>query len=173
MGRLEHVTVEQLRDHLDDVGAKRPTLRLVVGINYKEGVSQTDLAEWYGVSRTTIHNWLTRLERLETEPAKDVLYDEDRSGRPSKLSDEQWSELLTILEERPAEYGIDAPNWSPILVQILLEEEFHVEYSRRHIRDLLHQAGYSWKTARPQYAASDERAREAFKKGFKKTNSAE
>ena len=45
MGRLEAVFADELREYLDEVEQKRPTLRLVVGINYKEGVSQSDLAE--------------------------------------------------------------------------------------------------------------------------------
>ncbi len=171
MARLENVSADELREYLDEVEQKRPALRLVVGINYKEGVTQSDLAEWYGVSRTTIHNWLNRLERLETEPFEDVIFDADRPGRPSKLTADEWDELVEILEEPPEQVGIDAPHWSPRLVQIFLQEEFDVTYSRRHIRELLHRAGLTWKTARPEYASGDERAREAFKEGFKKTES--
>ena len=148
MGRLEAVSTDELRDYLDEVEQKRPTLRLVVGINYKEGVSQTELAEWYDVSRTPIHNWLNRLERLGAEPFEEVIYDADRPGRPSKLTEDEWEQLLSILEESPAEAGIDAPHWSPRLVQLFLDDEFDVTYSRRHIRELLHQAGFTWKTAR-------------------------
>lgn len=173
MARLDHVSADELREYLEEVEQKRPTLRLVVGINYKEGVSQSDLAERYGVSRTTIHNWLTRLERLESKPFEEVIYDADRPGRPSKLTAEEWTELVAILDDPPSEVGIDAPHWSPRLLQLFLKEEFDVGYSRRHIRELLHQAGFTWKTARPEYAASDERAREAFKEGFKKTDSTE
>lgn len=173
MARLENVSTDELRDYLAEVEQKRPAIRLIVGINYKEGVSQTELAEWYGVSRTTIHNWLTRLERLGSEPFEDVIFDADRPGRPSKLTSDEWNKLVEILEEPPKEHGIDAPHWSPRLVQIVLQEQFGVEYSRRHIRELLHQAGFTWKTARPEYAAGDERARKAFKEGFKKTDSAE
>ena len=142
------MSTDELREHLDEVEQKRPTLRLVVGINYKEGVSQAELAEWYGVSRTTIHNWLNRLERLDTEPFEEVIYDADRPGRPSKLTEDEWEQLLSILEEPPTEAGVDAPQWSPRLVQLFLDDEFDVTYSRRHIRELLHQAGLTWKTAR-------------------------
>ncbi|GAB7011506.1 hypothetical protein JCM31271_34490 [Halorubrum trueperi] len=173
MARLEAVSTDKLREYLDEVEQKRPTLRVVVGINYKEGVSQSDLADWYGVSRTTIHNWLNRLERLDTESFEDVIYDADRPGRPSKLTDDGWEQLLSTLDEPPEEVGIDAPHWSPRLVQLFLQEEFDVEYSRRHIRELLHQAGLTWKTARPEYVSGDERARDAFKEGFKKTDSTE
>ena len=171
MGRLEGVSTDELREYLGEVETKRPTLRLVVGINYKEGVSQSDLAEWYGVSRTTIHNWLNRLERLETDPFAEVIYDAARPGRPSRLTDEEWAQLLSILDEPPDQVGVDAPHWSPRLVHLLLDEAFDVRYSRRHVRELLHQAGFWWNTARSDDTAGDERAREASREAFGTTDS--
>lgn len=168
MARLEQVSADELREYLDDVTEKRPTLRLVVGINYKEGVSQSALADWYAISRTTVHNWLSRLERLADEPFEDVIFDAERSGRPAKLSSEQWDEIVSILDKSPEEVGIDASHWSPQLVQILIQDRFDVEYSRRHVRELLNRAGFTWKTARPQFAKGDERARNAFREEFLK-----
>jgi transposase len=173
MARLEEVSADELRGHVDEVTEKRPTLRLVVGINYKEGVSQSALADWYAISRTTVHNWLSRLERLADEPFEDVIFDAERPGRPAKISPEQWDELVSILEESPDEVGIDAPHWSPKLVQILIHEKFDVGYSRRHVRELLNRAGFTWKTARLQFAKGDESARGAFREEFKKTDSSE
>ncbi|MFB6352503.1 MAG: helix-turn-helix domain-containing protein [Halobacteriales archaeon] len=140
MARLADVTADTLRAHLDDVEGRRPTLRLVVGINYKAGVTQSELADWYGLSRTTVHNWLTRLERLPDEPPEEVLYDAERPGRPSKLSDEEWGELLAMLEDSPETFGFDAARWSSRVVQRLIREQFGVEYSRRHVRYLLDRA---------------------------------
>ena len=173
MGRLEDISAAELRDYLDDIDETRPLLRLIVGINYKEGIPATRLADWYDVSESTIHNWLNRLERLENEPIDDVLYDAPRSGRPRKLSSEEWDELVQVLDNPPDSMGIDAPHWTPDLVQQFIEEEFDTEYSRRHVQDLLHEAGFTWKTARPEYVKGDERARTAFKEGFKKTDAEE
>ena len=132
MFRLDHVSADEHREYLDE--EKRPKFRLVVGINCKEGVSHSDLAEWYGVSRNTIHDWLNRLERLESEPFEEVIYDTDRPERPSKPPENEWNELVAILDDPPSEVGIGAPQWSPLLVRLLLEERFDVRYSRRNIR---------------------------------------
>jgi len=171
MARLENVSVEQLQEALESVDDQTATLRIVTGINYKNGVTQTELADWYNVSRTTIHNWLSRLEQLDEEPVDDVVHDDHRSGRPSKLTEEQHGRLKSVLQEPPSELGIDAPAWSPPLVRAFIAEEFNAEYTLRHVRDLMNDAGIVWKTARPDYYESDERAREAFKEGFKKTDS--
>lgn len=169
MGRLENISAEQLREHLEKVEKKAETLRIVVGINYKNGITQSELANWYGVSRTTIHNWLERLEQLDSDPLEEVIHDEQRSGRPSKLTESEREELFSVLQDSPSEIGVDAPAWSPPLVRAYIREEFDVDYTHRHIRDLMNEAGIVWKTARPDYYQGDERAREAFKEGFKKT----
>jgi len=144
MDRLENVSASQLRDYLDDVEGTRETLRLVVGINYKHGVSQSRLAAWYGVSRTTVHNWLDRLERLESEPLEAVIHDDDRPGRPSKLTETERELLYSALRAPPTEQGLDAPAWSPSLVQTYVREEFDVAYTLRHVRELMHDAGIDW-----------------------------
>ena len=138
MARLEDVSADELRGYLEEVSGRRATLRLVVGINYKEGVPQTTLADWYGVSRTTIHNWLARLERLDEEPLEAVVYDADRPGRPPKLSADRREQLRSLLKEPPDAVGFDdASHWTPQLVHRLIEQEFGVTYSRRHVRELL------------------------------------
>lgn len=169
MGRLENISTEQLREYLEKVEQKAETLRLVVGINYKNGITQSELADWYGVSRTTIHNWLDRLERLDSEPLDEVIHDEQRSGRPSKLTQSEREKVFSVLQDPPSELGVDAPAWSPPLVRAYISEAFGVDYTLRHVRDLMNEAGIVWKTARPDYFEGDERAREAFKEGFKKT----
>jgi len=162
MSRLDGISMDFLRDGLGKVRGKRATMRLVVAINYKAGVAQTELADWYGISRTTVHNWLDRLERLADEPLTDVIYDAERPGRPTKLTAQQWDELVSILEESPTEVGSDAPHWSPDLVRIVIREEYGVEYSRRHVRELLNRAGFTWKSARQEFADGGDRARDVF-----------
>lgn len=47
MDHLDEISVEDLQRALDKVDGKKPTQRLMVAIAYKNGVSQTELAEWY------------------------------------------------------------------------------------------------------------------------------
>jgi transposase len=169
MARLEGITTDDLRQILAEVEGKVPAQRVTIGIHYKEGVSQTTLAERYGVHRNTIGNWLARLERLADEPFEEVVYDAHRSGRPSKLTDEQRYQLEEALSQPPTEAGIDAPAWTPALAQQYIAETFDAEYHIRHVRRLMEEAGLSYKTARPEYHNADERAQEAFKEGFEKS----
>ena len=124
--------------------------------------------ERYGYTAGWLSRWLDRLERLADEPFEEVVYDEHRSGRPSELSDEQHDKFVEALHESPEEVGLDAPAWSVPLARHYLAKEFDVEYCERHVRRLMSEAGLSWKTARPEFHKSDERAQEAWQEGFKK-----
>jgi transposase len=168
---LENVTTDYLREVLETVNESAAAKRLMAAITYKEidDITQKEAAEMYGFSEGWASKWFNRLERLETEPSEAVVYDEPRSGRPSKLSEQEKQQFTEVLHKPPEDVGIDAPAWSVPLARNYLNESFDVEYSDRHVRRLLREAGLSWKTARPEFYKSDERAQEAWKEGFKKS----
>lgn len=143
MGRLDGIELEDLHAALGAVEGKKAALRVSVGIAYVNGVGPTELAEWYGISRSTVYDWLDRLERLgESSPAA-VLTDADRPGRPPKLSAAERDALAATLREPPGAAGYDADAWEPGLVRRHVESAFGVEYSERHVRDLLHDLGFA------------------------------
>jgi len=168
---LENVSADHLRQVLDQVEDAAASERLMAAITYKEfdDVSQKEAAELYDYSEGWASKWFNRLERLETEPFEAVVYDESREGRPSERSEQERQQFIDALHEPPEESGIDAPAWSVPLARHYLNEEFDVEYCERHVRRLLSEAGLSWKTARPEYYKSDDRAQEAWQEGFKKS----
>ena len=171
MTSLENVSTEDLRQVLAEVEGKKPSQRLMAAINYLEedGATLQEVAERYGYTAGWLSRWLDRLERLADEPFEEVVYDEHRSGRPSKLSDEEYERFVEALHKSPEEVGLNAPAWSVPLARHYLAEEFDVEYCERHVRRLMTEAGLSWKTARPEFHKSDERAQEAWQDGFKKS----
>lgn len=168
---LENVSADHLRQVLAQVEESAASERLMAALTYKEidDVSQADAAELYGYSEGWASKWFNRLERLDTEPFEDVVYDKPRSGRPSELTEQEHQQFIEALHESPEEVEIDAPAWSVPLARQYLIEEFDVEYCERHVRRLMTEAGLSWKTARPEYYKSDERAQEAWQEGFKKS----
>ncbi|WP_227378864.1 helix-turn-helix domain-containing protein [Haladaptatus halobius] len=134
MACLENVSTNDLRDALDDTDDVRSTKRLMVAIAYKQGVTQTDLADWYGLSRKTIYNWL---QRFEEDSIRNAASDKDRPGRPPKLDPEERTEVRQLLKKSPENAGYDAGKWSSSLVQRLLEDRFDVKYSRTSAYRLL------------------------------------
>ena len=79
MDHLDEISVEELQDALDKVERKKPTQRLLAAIAYKNGVTQTELAEWYNVQRRTIYSWLKRLDTDES--LEQAVSDDKRTGR--------------------------------------------------------------------------------------------
>ncbi len=60
---------------------------------------------------------------------------------------------------------MDAPHWTPHIVQHAIEDWFDMEHPKRRVQDLLHEAGCTCKTTRPAYGKGDEPALKAFKEG--------
>lgn len=160
MAALDDATLDDLREALAEVEDKKPTQRLMAVINYLEEDSATmaEVAERYGYTGPWLSRWVEQ-----------VVYDDPREGRTAELSGEQYDQFVEALHESPEEVGLDAPAWSVPLARHYLAEEFDVEYCERHVRRLMSEAGLSWKTARPEYYKSDERAQEAWQEGFKKS----
>lgn len=146
MKRLSEISITELQQTLDTVDRKKPAQRLIAAIAYKNGVSQTELADWFGVQRRTIYGWLTR---LEDEPLAQAVYDDHRTGRPRKLSDTQQTQLQDVLGNSPETVGYERSTWTPTLVQQYLREEFEVEYSRPSCRRLMKDAGLRYRQSNP------------------------
>ena len=167
MDHLDEISVEELQAALDNVDGKKPAQRLLAAIAYKNGVTQTELAEWYGVQRRTIYSWLTRLDTNES--LEQAVTDAHRSGRNRKLSEKEQKQFEATVHESPEEVGLDAPAWTPALVQQYLDETYDVEYSIPSCRRLLREAGLSYQKPRRTAAGSDANEQETFREEFKKS----
>ncbi len=167
MEHLDEISVGELQDALDNVEGKKPTERLLAAIAYKNGVTQDELAEWYDVHRKTIYNWLKRLDTDES--LEHAVANIHRSGRNRKLSDTQQQEFEETVHDPPEEVGIDAPAWTPALVQQFLDETYGVEYSLPSCRRLLKEAGLSYQKPRRSAAEADEDEQEKFHEELKKS----
>lgn len=141
MARLEAVTVEELEDALVEIEGYREVRRLLAAIIYKRGPSVPMLAGWLDMREATIYAWL---DRLEAEPILEAVRDNPRSGRPSKLVEAERERFEETLQKSPLAAGYDARAWSPALARQYLIDEFGTEYSLRHVRRMMNEAGLSW-----------------------------
>jgi transposase len=160
MEHLDEISVNELQDALDSVEGNKPTQRLLAAIAYKNGVTQTELAEWHDTGRRTIYSWLKRLDT--DEPLEQAVTDNKRTGRKRKLSDIEQNEFEETVHHSPEEVGVDAPAWTPALVQEYLQETYDVEYSIPSCRRLLKEAGLSYQKPRRSAAETDGGEHEEF-----------
>jgi transposase len=152
MGRLDDITLEELQTQLGQTEGEVPTNRVLAATARKQGDTLETLAERHNVCEKTIRNWL---DRFAEQPIDQAPYDDDRSGRPPELTDREYDEFIADLHESPTEVGYDRQAWFPALAHDHLRNAFGVEYSLRHIRRLMHEAGLSWRTARPRHYDAD------------------
>ncbi|AGB38864.1 transposase [Natronococcus occultus SP4] len=140
---LDDLSLEELQAALEDVEGSKPTQRLLAAIAYKNGVTQTELADWYGVQRRTIYSWLTRLDT--DDPLADAVTDAPRPGRKRKLSEAELEAFRETVRDPPTDAGIDEPAWTPALARQYLADTYDVEYSIPSCRRLLKEAGLQYR----------------------------
>jgi transposase len=152
MGRLDDITLQDLQNQLEQTNGKVPTKRVLAAIARKQGDTIATLADRHNVCKKTIRNWL---DRFAEQPIDQAPYDEDRSGRPPALTDKEYDAFIADLHTSPTEFGYDRQAWFPALAHDHLTKTYGVEYSLRHIRRLMKEAGLSWRTARPRHYEAD------------------
>jgi transposase len=146
MDHLEEIPLDRIQRALEAVEGSKATQRLTAAIAYKNGVTQTELAEWYGVERRTIYSWL---DRLDGGPIEEAVTDDERGGRPRKLDDSERARLERALLEPPTEAGYEAGSWTPTLVRRYVDDRFGVSYSRPSCRRLMREAGLRYQRPAP------------------------
>jgi transposase len=110
----------------------------MIALAYLDGVPVETLVDRYGVPQSTVYSWL---DRFEERPLADALHDDERPGRPPKLSPEERETLADRLEGTPEAVGFDAEAWTPELVREHVDRAFGVSYSVGHARRLLAELG--------------------------------
>ena len=109
-------------------------------------------------------------KRLDTdESLEQAVTDAHRSGRNRKLSEKEQQEFEKLVYESPEKVGIDAPAWTPALVQQYIDETYGVEYSIPSCRRLLKEAGLSFQKSRRKAAESEAEEQETFREELKKS----
>lgn len=139
MPRLEDVSIGSLRTELESFDEHRPMLRLLAAVLYKGGPPVPDIADWLDVREATVYAWFDRIE--EAEDLSDAVRDRPRPGRPPKLPPAERETVLHQLAGPPCAVGLEATEWDVELARQYLADEHAVEYSPRHVRRLLTEAG--------------------------------
>ena len=73
MVKLEDITIEELRNQLDEVDDPKASKRLLLEILYKQGASVPMIAEWYQIRDEIIYDWFSQ---IEDEPLNEAIFDD-------------------------------------------------------------------------------------------------
>lgn len=140
--------------------------RIQIILNLKEGKTQREVSSELRISVGIVPYWKKRFEK----EGFDGLMDKEGRGRKSKLNEKN----ISILEKRIDE-GIVLPDgykrgYKTKDIRVLLQKEFKVFYTDRHITRLLHSIKYNLKVPRPRNKSRNQKSVDEFKKQFKKNS---
>lgn len=111
--------------------------RLAAAQQLLGGQSQAKVARMYGVSRTTTSRWQSALARTGV----DSLRKRRATGRPSRLTAEQFKDVARIYREGPLLHGFIVERWTTGRFAQVIESRFGVHYDEDHVGRLMHKLG--------------------------------
>jgi transposase len=112
MANLKKVSADDLRETLSKVDNEDAVKRLMTAITFKEigEMSQKDAAELYGFSSSCASKWFQRLERLDEESFKGIVYGEPRDGKSPELTEQEHEQFIEALHNPPKKTGSTRPH---------------------------------------------------------------
>lgn len=152
--------IAAIQDEISRTQEGRYFHRLHVVLHILRGYSSYEAARFYGHSPRTIQYWIHRL--LSSGLAG--LWDRDRPGRPSQLSQSELEKLRNEILCSPRELEYDQNLWDGPLLSHHLKEHYGVTISIRQCQRLFHQLGFTLQRPRRQAHEADPLRQEEFKK---------
>jgi len=125
-----------------------------------QGLSCPHVAHLLGDSPRTVHYWV---HRFESEGLAGLV-DGQRSGRPTRLSDEQLDEIGLVLRKSPSDIGLSANLWDGKLLSSYIAQKYDVQLGVRQSQRLFRQLGFRLRKPRPVIAHADAERQSAYKK---------
>jgi transposase len=111
--------------------------RLLAAQELQGGLSQSQVARKFGVSRTTASRWCRALNGVGVE----ALRKRRAPGRPSRLSKEQTRQLTELYEAGPRLSGFETDRWTTARFAEAIYNRFGVKYDPDHVGRIMHRLG--------------------------------
>lgn len=127
--------------------------RLAAAQDLQEGeMTQVEIAEKHGVTRSAVSKWNSTLEEDGIE-ALESTNEEGNQGPDSELDDRDREQLVELLEEGAQTHGWETDLWTAPRVAALVEQEFGIDFTRRHCSRILRELGY--RPVKPREGAAE------------------
>ena len=116
--------------------------RLLAAQDLQRGLSQSQVARRYGVSRTTASRW----HRALSGKGLEALRKRRAPGRPSRLNAEQLSGVAEIYRSGSRAAGFDTDRWTTARFAQAIFARFGVQYDPDHVGRIMHRLGLRERT---------------------------
>jgi transposase len=121
---------------------------------HKNSYSAPEIADMFGVHRSTVYRWIERSLSDETVARK------AGSGRPSALSDKQAAQLLKILLKPAKRYGFETDFWTRSRLIKVAKDRLRIKISRSTMSKMLRDSDFSYKKPERRYYQASEAIRQ-------------
>jgi transposase len=111
--------------------------RLMAAQDLQRGLTQSQVARKFGVSRTTASRWNRALSGRGVE----ALRKRRAPGRPSRLTSQQFTEVADIYRAGPRAAGFDSERWTTLRLAAAIEARFGIHYDPDHVGRIMHRLG--------------------------------
>lgn len=125
-----------------------------------QGFSCYNVGQMFGHHPTTIQRWVKSFEKHGFSG----LEDQERVGRPQRLTAEQLQRVDHDLRQSPRGFGYSQNLWDGKLLAHHLEQTQEVALGVRQCQRVFHQLGFRLRKPRPVIARANLEEQEAFKK---------
>jgi putative transposase len=115
--------------------------RLLAAEDLQRGLSQSQVARKFGVSRTTASRWHRALSG-----GVEALRKRRAPGRPSRLNTEQLRTSAEIYKAGPRAAGFDTDRWTTARFADAIQSRFGVRYDPDHVGRIMHRLGLRERT---------------------------
>jgi len=121
--------------------AKRARIILMADESIK---NNNEIAQVLGIVTQDITKWTKRWVQSDIKDVEERLKDKARSGRPSRITAEQWCNIMALACETPESYGVPITHWShSTLTNEILKQGIVDEISMSHVGDFLKKQNYN------------------------------
>ena len=158
---VEHkeATILEIQQELSKSPAARYYHRLHLVLLVVNGMPAREVAALYNESSSTLNHWTKKV----LEEGSSALQDEVRSGRPSRLNEEQLQQLCKLLEQSPEDFGYDQVSWDGLVLSQYIQDHYAITLQVRQCQRLMRQLGFTLQ--RPQsFPKGSSPDKESFKK---------
>jgi transposase len=111
--------------------------RLLAAEELRRGLTQSQVARRFGVSRTTASRWFRALNGHGVEG----LRKRRAPGRPSRLTKDQLAQVAELYHEGPRAAGFGSDRWTTVRFAEAILARFQVKYDPDHVGRIILRLG--------------------------------
>jgi transposase len=111
--------------------------RLMAAQDLQRGLTQSQVARKFGVSRTTASRWNRALAGKGVE----ALRKRRAPGRPCRLNRDQLSGVAALYQSGPRSAGFDSDRWTTVRFAEAIRVRFGIQYDPDHVGRIMHRLG--------------------------------